>query len=65
MNRKLKAAIVQAYGTQSDFAQAMRCPEAVVSKVVRGRRSLDEEEQTRWAQALAASKEELFEQAHK
>ena len=60
MNWLLKTRIVDKYGTQSDFAQALRRPETVVSQVVRCRRTLNVNEQRRWADALEADVNSLF-----
>ena len=60
MNRKLKAKIVENYGSQADFAQAMSIDETLVSRIVRGRRILDESKKKAWAQALNCSPHEIF-----
>jgi transcriptional regulator with XRE-family HTH domain len=60
MNRKLKAKIVEHFGTQADFAQAVKIDETVVSRVVRGRRILQAEIQKQWADALQTKTCELF-----
>ena len=52
MNRKLKAKIVERFGTQSDFSAAINEDESNVSRVVRGRRTLPEENRKIWAKAL-------------
>ena len=52
MNRKLRAKIVEVFGTQSDFAQAVNEDETYVSRIVRGRRSLTPERAKKWAEAL-------------
>lgn len=57
MNKKLKAAIVGKYGSQADFAQVVGVDETIVSRIVRGRRELSEEEKTRWAAILQTGKE--------
>jgi len=60
MNRVLKARIVEMYGTQVDFAQAIDTDETIVSRVVRGRRELDTLRQNQWAMALDCRKEDIF-----
>lgn len=60
MNWKLKEKIIDKFGTQSDFAQALNNADGVVSKVVRGRRDLDQAEQKRWADLLEADVGDLF-----
>lgn len=60
MNWTLKEIISDRYRTQSDFANAIKRPETVVSKVVRGRRALPAEERQRWADALGVDADRLF-----
>jgi plasmid maintenance system antidote protein VapI len=60
MNLTLKAEIVRRYGSQANFAQAMKTHEPIISQVIHGRRNLEPEEQERWAQALGERPEELF-----
>jgi len=60
MNRILKARIIEKYGTQADFSQAVKTDETVISRVVRGRRQLDNEAQKKWADALECEAQELF-----
>jgi len=52
MNRKLKARIVEAFGSAADFAQAMKLDESVISRVVHGRRSLSPEDVEKWSRVL-------------
>ena len=60
MNWVLKAKIVERFGTQSDFALALKGHESDVSRVVRGRRTLVAEERQRWADLLGADCTEIF-----
>ena len=60
MNKKLKARIYEVFGTQADFSLAVKVDETKISKVVRGRRALSEDEQKRWAGLLGANPVELF-----
>lgn len=60
MNRKLKARIIEYFGTQWQFARDLNLHEVEVSQVVRGRRMLEPEEQARWAKALKTDPKELF-----
>ena len=60
MNRKLKARIIEFYGTQSDFAEKIEEDESVVSRVVRARKILTFTDQQRWAKALNCTVAELF-----
>lgn len=61
MNKKLKAKIFEVYGSQADFAHSVRVHESDVSRIIRGRRSLPESEQRRWAMFLHVKPEEVFE----
>jgi len=60
MNKKLKAKIVEHFCTQVDFAEALRIDEAVVSRIVRGRRELTDDGKKQWAEALDCKPEEIF-----
>jgi transcriptional regulator with XRE-family HTH domain len=60
MNLKLKARIIERFGTQADFAQAMEIDDSIISKIVRGRRQLDPENQYLWAKVLRSTPRELF-----
>ena len=61
MNLELKAQIVRKYGSQANFAQAVKADETVISRVIRGRRPLKPEDREKWARALGRRPEELFE----
>lgn len=60
MNRMLKAKIFEKFGTQWDFAMAIGVHEAMVSRIIRGRRTLTKEERQRWADLLQADCTEIF-----
>ncbi len=60
MNRKLKAKIFEKFGSQADFAASAGVDETVVSRVVRKRRELPEEEKARWAKLLKCKREVIF-----
>ncbi len=60
MNRRLKAAIILRFSTQSDFADAVDEHESFVSKVVRRRRDLSPEKQYIWGRMLETNPRELF-----
>jgi len=60
MNQKLKAKIIEKYGTQADFAQAIDIDETLISRVVRRRRKLNPAIQKKWADALECKSEDLF-----
>lgn len=63
MNRKLKSKIVEEFGCQANFAQAMRLDESVISRVVNGRRSLSTEDAKRWSRVLNCKRSLLLEKA--
>ena len=60
MNLKLKIKIIERFGTQADFAQAVNENESLISRVIRGRRSLADERKKRWAGALGCDVKGLF-----
>lgn len=60
MNFKLKETILRRYGSQADFAIAMREHEAVVSRAVRGRYDPPPDKKEKWARALKSDEKELF-----
>ena len=60
MNLKLKAKIIEKYGTQADFAPVIETDESLISKIIRGRRTLPVEKQVEWAKALGSTPRELF-----
>jgi len=57
MNRKLKAKIVERFGSQADFAAVVGVDESVISRIVNGRRVLSPEDMVRWSKALACNSE--------
>lgn len=59
MNKKLKAKIVEKFGTQFDFSKAINEHESNVSRVVRGRRELNEKDKKVWAKILEMDINEL------
>lgn len=60
MNRKLRIKIVEKFNTQADFAQAVGKDEALISRIVRGRRKLTNENKIEWAKKLDCRPEEIF-----
>ena len=60
INKQLKARIFEVFGTQADYAQEIGEDETLVSKVIRGRRTLSLEKQEVWATALGRKPQELF-----
>ncbi len=52
MNKKLKAKIVERFESQANFAQILETHEAIVSRVIRGRRVLSLDDQKKWAAVL-------------
>jgi hypothetical protein len=60
MNKKLKAMIYEVFGSQADFSLAAMVDETKISKVIRGRKILPQEEQERWAGILGCDPGVLF-----
>ena len=60
VNMKLKGRIIEQFRNQADFAQAIGISETVVSRVVRGRRELTDDEKHQWARMLKSKPDELF-----
>jgi predicted rRNA methylase YqxC with S4 and FtsJ domains len=60
LNLKLKARIIEKYGSQVDFSEAIKIDETLVSKVVRGRRKLKPAIQRLWADALQCKPKDIF-----
>lgn len=60
MNRKLKGKIVEKFGTQFEFAKIVNEHESNISRVIRGRRELCEEDKKVWAVVLGAEVKDLF-----
>jgi hypothetical protein len=60
MNYKLKAKIIERFGYQWKFAQFLEIDEAVISRVLRGSRQLDDAAKKQWADALGSTEKELF-----
>ena len=52
LNFQLKMKIYEKFYNQANFAQAVGADETVVSRVIRGRRKLNDEQQKRWASIL-------------
>ena len=57
---KLKAAMVEKYGSQANFAQRMELDEAYVSRIVNGRRELSGSDKVIWANMLCRTVGDLF-----
>jgi plasmid maintenance system antidote protein VapI len=63
MNKILKAKIVEKFGHQFTFAQAIGEHEGTVSRIINGKRTLDQDRQKRWAEALGVdTPNKIFEQ---
>ena len=60
MNLKLKAKIVEKYGTQADFAPVINTDESLISKIIRGRRKLSPAQLEAWAKALDCKPDDIF-----
>ena len=60
VNRKLKARIIEIFGTQSDFAFDAKVDETLVSKVVCGGRTLSSEKKAEWCKLLELENQDIF-----
>lgn len=60
MNRKLRTKIVEKFRTQTEFAIHMGIPETLVSKIVRGHRTLSPTDKSAWAKALETKVAYIF-----
>lgn len=60
MNLILKLRILQKFGSQANFATAEKVDEALVSRVIRGRRVLPKKDQIKWARDLDCDADEIF-----
>jgi len=56
----LRIKIIEKFGTSSDFAQAIKVDESIISKVIWGRRDLSPKTREEWAKVLGCSTELLF-----
>jgi len=57
---KLKARIIERFGTQADFSAVIKERESAISRVVRGRAVLSPETQKKWADLLDCKPEDIF-----
>ena len=60
MNLSLKFKILEKFSSQADFAQAVNTDESTVSRIIRGRRTLNPEMQLIWAKALGCNPKDIF-----
>lgn len=52
--------IIEKFGSQVEFAQACKIEETLLSRVIRGRRSLPTHLQEKWAEGLGCSVVDVF-----
>jgi plasmid maintenance system antidote protein VapI len=60
MNRKLKAIIYEKFGSQAEFSMVVEEDESAISRIIRGRRKLNNDQRNRWARALGCTPNELL-----
>ena len=60
MNVKLKLKIIEKYGSQADFAQALKINETAISRIIRGRKKLPDDQRKIWAKALHCDPDDIF-----
>ena len=61
VNLKLKFKILEKYRYQADFADEVGTDEATLSRVLRGRRKLNDNQKKKWANILDCHVSEIFE----
>jgi len=59
-NYKLKSKIIAKFGRQADFANILNVDEAVISRIVCGRRKLNDSSKKIWAQLLNCNIKDIF-----
>lgn len=62
MNKKLKGKIIERFGSQFEFARKIAAHEADVSRVIRGRKDLSQDERDRWAKILQCKPADIFQE---
>jgi hypothetical protein len=60
LNLPLKAKIIEKFGSQANFSEVINEPEPAISRTIRGRRKLDEQGRSKWAEALDCEADEIF-----
>jgi DNA-binding transcriptional regulator YdaS (Cro superfamily) len=64
VNKKLKAKIIERFGSQFVFSQELGVHESEVSKIIRGRHQLSPEKKERWCSVLGCN-ETIFDEVGK
>jgi transcriptional regulator with XRE-family HTH domain len=60
INTKLKARILERFGSQTDFSEEVGQHESFISKVVRNRREPSQETKEHWASILNCEVKDIF-----
>ena len=60
MNRELKSLIVKKFGNQANFSMVVDEDESTISRVIWGRRKLNNDQRNRWAKVLGCTPNELL-----
>ena len=60
MYRRLRIKIIERYDSQAEFAIQLSIDESLVSRVIHGRKKLNEVERTRWYYALDCKEKDIF-----
>ena len=63
MNRKLRAKIIENFGSQQNFAGLIGCYDSRISQIIYGKRNLPVKDRRMWAKLLNTKEEELFREA--
>jgi len=59
-NLELKYQIIKKFGSQADFAMALKCDESVISRILRGRRPMDPLTARLWSETLNIDVTQFF-----
>ena len=60
MNLKLRAKILEKFGSQAEFSMAVKEDESTISRIIRNRRKPSEEQKIRWANIIGCKHNEIF-----
>ncbi|MBU4186117.1 MAG: helix-turn-helix domain-containing protein [Proteobacteria bacterium] len=65
MNLELKAMVIKKFGSQAEFSMVINEDESTISRVIKGRRRLNDEQKNKWADALGCKPNEIFNELQK
>jgi hypothetical protein len=64
MNKRLKLRIIELFDSQTNFAEHIKADDALVSRVLRGRRNRNANGKVKWAKLLQCRPEEIFDDSN-